>query len=144
MQAGQYPPHVPRNQIQPPERRLVERDFRSKFEDRRRQGQLAAMSSQPAVTKTSSTIGSTSTAEALGTVDLGEGQISAARGKARQATITDKFVPLKSEGISGSAVSHVDREPPVSLVRSRSQLALLLDKDTQQQESNSGRRKTSK
>ncbi|KAI9715060.1 MAG: hypothetical protein M1812_006178 [Candelaria pacifica] len=144
MQSGQFPPHIPRSEIQMPERRLVERGFRSKFDDRKRQGQLAAMSSRPSVTKTSSTIGSTSTAAAAGIVDLGEGQSSAARGKARQGTITDQFVPLRPEGTSGFAAADLGSEPSVPLARTKSQLALLLDRDRQQKGSKSGSQKTLK
>ncbi|KAI9695853.1 MAG: hypothetical protein M1836_005970 [Candelina mexicana] len=144
MQAGQNPPRIPRSHIQPPVRRLVEQDFRSRFEDRRQHTQNMVLSSQLSATKTYSTVGSTSTAEALGTLDLGDGQSSTASGKAHQATITDEIVPLKSEGTADSMAANVGTEPPVPLARTKSQLALVLNRDRQLKESKSGGQKTKK
>ncbi|KAI9790051.1 MAG: hypothetical protein M1835_001230 [Candelina submexicana] len=144
MQAGQNPPHIPRSHIQLPGRRLVEQDFSSRFEARRQHSQNMVLSSQLSATKTYSTVGSTSTAEALGTLDIGDGQSSTARGKARQATFTDKIVPLKSEGTADSMAANMSTEPPARLARTKSQLALVLNRDRQLKESKSGGQKTKK
>ena len=119
---------------------VVDRDFRSKFVDHQQhQDHFDEFIRQPSA-KTPSTVASTSTA-AAGTLAFGglpDPKDAKGKGKAR-VSVVDEEVPLKPAGPSSSSASAIDdADSPVSpasgLLRTKSQLTLLLERDRRRSE----------
>lgn len=107
--------------------------------ENRRQGPRAPTSSNLAAIKTLPTLASSSTA-ALGTVDMGDGSTSPVLNtKQAAASFTDEVVPLKPAASSSSAHSAESVGPTsAALTRTKSQLALLLERDRQVSQGGTG------
>jgi len=113
---------------------LVDRDFRSKFVDRRHQENLSTYLTHP-VAKASAAAAAAASFQATGMMDFSEHPPSTGKGKGKV-----EIVPLKPEGPSSSAVIGNEEAPPAApLPRSKSQLSLLLDRDRRLSEGNKTR-----
>ncbi|KAI9872964.1 MAG: hypothetical protein M1830_000988 [Pleopsidium flavum] len=115
----------------PPQDWLVDRDFRSKFVDRRHQEHLTTYLTRP-VAKAAAAAAAAASFQATGMMDFSEHPPSTDKGKGKV-----EIVPLKPEVPSNSAATENNEVSPAApLPRSKSQLSLLLDRDRRLSEGN--------
>lgn len=114
---------------------LVDRDFRSRFVDRRRHENLTANLTRP-VPKASAAAAAAASFQATGTLDFGEHPPAKGKGKDKV-----EVVPPKPEGTAGPAATENEESGPTAAPRrSKSQLSDLLDRDRRLSEGTSGKR----
>jgi len=107
---------------------LVERDFRSKFVDKKRQERFSSLMGHPSASKTGPTLAQSST-EATATIGSGDTSTAKILTKAKRAIVVDDVAPLKTEGLFPHRVLGVNNEPTAPLPRTKSQLTFLLERD---------------
>jgi hypothetical protein len=107
---------------------LVERDFRSKFVDKRRQERFSFLLGHPSTSKTGPTLAKSSM-EATATIESGENSTTKVLTRGKKVIVVDDVVPLKTEGLPPHQSLGGDDEPLAPLPRTKSQLTFLLERD---------------
>ncbi|KAI9866271.1 MAG: hypothetical protein M1813_001393 [Trichoglossum hirsutum] len=107
---------------------LVERDFRSKFVDKRRQERFSFLLGHPSTSKTGPTLAQSSM-EATATIESGENSTTKVLTRGKKVIVVDDVVPLKTEGLPPHQSLGGDDEPLAPLPRTKSQLTFLLERD---------------
>jgi hypothetical protein len=107
---------------------LVERDFRSKFVDKKRQERFSSLMGHPSASKTGPTLAQSST-EAIATIGSGDAATAKIPTKGKRVIVVDDVAPLKTEELIPHQMLGVSDEPPAPLPRTKSQLTFLLERD---------------
>ncbi|KAH0544612.1 hypothetical protein FGG08_001261 [Glutinoglossum americanum] len=107
---------------------LVERDFRSKFVDKKRQERFAFLLRHPSTSKTGPTLAQSSM-EATATIESGENSTTKVLTKGKKMFVVDGVVPLKTEGFPQHQLLEDNGGPLAPLPRTKSQLTFLLERD---------------
>ncbi|KAI9780515.1 MAG: hypothetical protein M1839_006633 [Geoglossum umbratile] len=107
---------------------LVERDFRSKFVDKKRQEKFSFLLGHTATSKTGPTLAQSSM-EATATIELGDTSTAKVLTKGKKVIVVDDVVPLKTEGLFPHRMLGMNDEPLAPLPRTKSQLTFLLERD---------------
>jgi len=107
---------------------LVERDFRSKFVDKKRQERLSFLKGHPSASKTGPTLAQSST-EATATIGSGDTSTAKMISKGKRVIVVDDVAPLKTEGLYPHRMLGANDETSAPLPRTKSQLTFLLERD---------------
>ncbi|KAI9772667.1 MAG: hypothetical protein M1840_000262 [Geoglossum simile] len=107
---------------------LVERDFRSKFVDKKRQERFSFLVGHSSASKTGPTLAQSS-AEATATIGSGSTTTTKTLTKGKRVIMVDGVAPLKTEGLYPHRMLGVNDESPAPLPRTKSQLTFLLERD---------------
>jgi hypothetical protein len=107
---------------------LVERDFRSKFVDKKRQEKFSFLLGHPSSSKTGPTLAQSSM-EATATIESGDASTAKVLTKGKKEIVVDDVVPLKTEGLFPHRMLGMNDEPLAPLPRTKSQLTFLLERD---------------
>ena len=107
---------------------LVERDFRSKFVDKKRQERFSSLMGHPSASKTGPTLAQSST-EATATIGSGDTSTAKILTKGKRVIVVDDVAPLKTEALFPHGMLGVNNEPSAPLPRTKSQLTFLLERD---------------
>lgn len=102
---------------------LVDPDFRSRFEDKKRPPTRSFTNISSFARKSSAVVPTAASFEASGMLDTGQGTLTAAGGR---DTFNNEIVPLKAPASAGPGPSIEASQP---LPRTKSQLTLLLDRE---------------
>ena len=113
----------------PPQDWLVDKDFRTKFADKSRIEHHPFRGLHSIPPKSTAAVMAPASFQASGDIAFENQMPTIAMGKMKQADFTDKLVPLKPPGASSSAMDN-DDSPPSALPKTKSQLTLLLDRDS--------------